>query len=448
MPVHLYILASSLDTAHREELEKQLVPHRELITRWSVADLSAGSDVARANEQQLAMAQLVVWLISPDFRVAEEQSAEARLALQLERAGALQIIPVLVRVTTHYAAPYIGRKVLPDNKVPVSAWADRDAAWRNVVAGIRTLAQEIAGIPDGYGPVVPFSRGPAPRIEVPAAAGNHPASVPPVSAPPVSMPVRATHPPMSSGVRSGAPAEMGPRHRATTATRESSASSPGKNPRRGSWTAWFVGLLVVAGAIAYWKIGAPTKDSTVEPPRSTVEPPRSTVEPPRSTTTRGACCGGVDCPREQQQASGTSCESQPDLCRACKSGRARVDGACSEPVPTTNLYRLRFAGASLPGYVPGSTDTICVQTPGASPICDTVSDSMYRPTLGTVSVATLIVSPGLDVWFVRAGKTMRTLRGMRANRAGTSIANASLCIGAVFTSPDRSEILRFYLDDP
>ena len=143
MPVHLYILASSLDTAHREELEKQLVPHRELITRWSVADLSAGSDVARANEQQLAMAQLVVWLISPDFRVAEEQSAEARLALQLERAGALRIIPVLVRVTTHYAAPYIGRKVLPDNKVPVSAWADRDAAWAPDGTLFMTTASEI-----------------------------------------------------------------------------------------------------------------------------------------------------------------------------------------------------------------------------------------------------------------------------------------------------------------
>jgi hypothetical protein len=157
------------------------------------------------------------------------------------------------------------------------------------------------------------------------------------------------------------------------------------------------------------------------------------------------CCGGVDCPKEQQRAEGTSCEN---ACRSCKSGRKRVSGACGEPIPPTNTYRLRLAGATIPGYVPGKTDTICVQRAGAAPVCAMVSDTMTSPLLGLVRMADLTTDPGMDVWFDRGKTRMRSSRGIRVQRTTSQFTNHALCVGAVLYSADESEIVRFYLEDP
>ena len=166
MPVQIYILCSPKDSAHRFELEKRLAPHPRLFSYWSTANTSPGNETAREAEQQLGNSQLAVWLISADFRFSEEQGTEAHRALELERAGTLRIIPVLIRSTTHFEAPYGERQVLPDNGSPVSTWPDSDAAWRNVVAGIRRVAERIAGTNEGPSPSssLPHAVAPGPSL--------------------------------------------------------------------------------------------------------------------------------------------------------------------------------------------------------------------------------------------------------------------------------------------
>ncbi len=158
------------------------------------------------------------------------------------------------------------------------------------------------------------------------------------------------------------------------------------------------------------------------------------------------CCGGKGCSREDERSEGTSC-AQPGHCNPCKSGRYRVEGACATPLPSGNTYNLRLAGATLPGYIPGKTDQICVQLPGQAPRCGEVEATMNGPVLGQASVADLSTHPGLDIWFTRGGTSMRSLRGMRLERTKEYYTLSALCTGAVLYSADHNEIIRFFLDD-
>jgi hypothetical protein len=473
MLVHVHILASPKDSAHREELEKQLAPHRDLITYWSSDRILVGEDIDPEVERQLARAQIAVWFISPDFRSMEEQGVEARRALALERAGGLRILPVLVRVTTHYAAPYAGRPVFPDNKVPVSSWNDRDAAWRNVVAGIRKAAQEIAGMSQqGYAAVPSQQAAAPPRIGEGRAAG--PVSSARVSAPPVSVPRESaasmSAPPVSGSPRASAPpsprsvAYLPPSVREQLAgpqvVPEERRIPPPASPRaRMGWAAGllFLATVAVLVAVGIGYFAADSKEGGVLPVSAGGAPstmaggaPSATTAAPPSTTTAGAppaeaCCGGVDCPNERLKADDTSC-GRPEACRPCKSGRRYVSGACGGALPGASFYKLRLAGLTTPGYGHPGTDRMCVKPGGGPSICATVAEAQFGPLLGKVRIDDLTGPLGVDVWFERDGARVATFAGMRPPK--THLSNVALCVGAVLYSADGKSIVRFFLDDP
>lgn len=444
MPVPVYILASTKDNAHREELEKQLAIHRDLLSYWSTTHVIPGDVIAPQIEERLCASRIVVWLISPDFRFMEEQGPEARRALELERVGVLQIVPVLVRITTHYAAPYVGRPVFPDNKVPVSSWNDRDAAWRNVVAGIRRIAQDIAGVAQGYAapplasprstpaPVSPRRPSAAPPVSAP-----RPSAAPPVSAPPVSIPVHSNAPPsprsvayLPPGVPTPIPPEPSPHRTSHSPAPPTTVNRPSPWRRVAAVLALALAVLV----LFLWQTG-----------QSPAAP--GPLSPSPASSPSDVCCGGVDCPAERRDAAGTSCAT-PGMCERCPSGRRLVAGACSDRIPSTDTYRLRLAGVTTPGYVPLKTDTICVQQPGQSPACAPVSSAMTSALPDLVRMDVLTTGPGIDVWFDRGGTRMRTLRGMRLDRSRSHFLRSALCIGAVLHSPSKKDIVRFYLEDP
>lgn len=448
MTVRLCILASPQDSTHRLDLEKQLAPHRELLSYWCVSNILPGNDVFSEIERELRRAQIVVWLITPDFRFTEEQSAEARLTLDLERTGSLRVIPVLVRNTTHYAAPYAGRAVFPDNKLPVTAWQDRDLAWRNVVAGIRRVAEEISGIASGYGPVMPLSL-PSPRLAPPAPSG--PVSFSRISAPPVSVPLRPSHPAVSVRSEVTPPPAPSTVEQAPLQSPVAAPPSPSEKraPPRRSRRGWVLGLTGIAVLAVLWLVigrQMPLFDSSHQSPSPF--PTESPTKPVSPKPMSAPCCGGVDCPEDQHQGRGTTCDSHPEECRPCRSGRRRVAGSCSDAIPSSNVYGLRYAGATLRGYVPGFTDTICVQAPGSTPSCATVAAAQKTPLPGTIAIGTMSTARGLDVWFERAGVRMWAGSGMHLDPARAAYTNSALCIGAVLYSPDKGDILRFYLDDP
>jgi pyrimidine deaminase RibD-like protein len=219
-----------------------------------------------------------------------------------------------------------------------------------------------------------------------------------------------------------------------------------------SWAPWLIGSLLTLSAIAvlyYMRNYVPVSgDGAAQlPPTS---PPLAL---PAASSLGAASPTPITSAVTNLTGDMCVCDEHPD-CQICKSGRERVAGACTAPIPSTRMYRLRLAGVSLidpkagKKYLPGVAETVCVQQPGSTPICATVSDAMSRPVLGLVRIDTLTNPPGIDVQF-RDGTTAKLqLRGVRMDRKDKFFTNRSFCYGAQLYSDDGSQIIRFFLEDP
>ena len=89
----------------------------------------------------LDQATIIVMLISANFLASKQD--EIQRAIELKEAGKAIIIPVLLRSTAWETSPLSQYQRLPSDGQPISLWPDRDAAFTDVVQGIRRVANGI-----------------------------------------------------------------------------------------------------------------------------------------------------------------------------------------------------------------------------------------------------------------------------------------------------------------
>jgi eukaryotic-like serine/threonine-protein kinase len=139
--VDVFISYAPEDEILREELEAHLsgLKHAGVIRTWSSRRIVAGDRWKEAVETKLGGAGVVLLLVSADYLASDYlYEVEATAALGRERAGRARVIPVLLRECVWEIAAFEGLAPLPANGKPVTGWSDRDAAWAEVVRGIRT----------------------------------------------------------------------------------------------------------------------------------------------------------------------------------------------------------------------------------------------------------------------------------------------------------------------
>lgn len=138
-PLRIFCGFDLIDDAFLKALEKWLAPleRQGLLT---VARLLAGDMVAEIISTQLGSADIALFLISPDLLASPLfLDLLAPIALEKQRTGTVRVVPVLVRPVEFEACPFGHLSPLPSNKVPVSSWRDKDAAWKDVLKGVRDL---------------------------------------------------------------------------------------------------------------------------------------------------------------------------------------------------------------------------------------------------------------------------------------------------------------------
>lgn len=149
-PIHLFYSYSHKD----EELRNQLEIHLALLRRqgfihhWHDRRIGAGQEWAGAIDANLESAQIILLLVSADF-IASDYCYEKETARAIERheAGEARVIPVLLRAVDWTDAPFAKLQALPKDGKPVTAWADRDAAWLDVAQGIRKAVEALRANP-------------------------------------------------------------------------------------------------------------------------------------------------------------------------------------------------------------------------------------------------------------------------------------------------------------
>jgi internalin A len=144
--LRLFCSYSHKDEDLRNQLERhlKLLQHRGVITSWCDRLIEAGQDWKGLISENLERADLILLLVSADFIASDYcYNIEMTRALERHKAGEAWVIPVILRDVDWSDAPFGKLQALPKNGKAVRRWPDRDAAWCNVVEGIKAAAVEL-----------------------------------------------------------------------------------------------------------------------------------------------------------------------------------------------------------------------------------------------------------------------------------------------------------------
>ena len=145
MAVKIFFCYAHEDEDLLNKLKRHLWPlqRQGLIDVWHDRDISAGSEWEHEISQHLNAAQLILLLVSPDFMYSEYcYEIEMQRALERLARGEAHVIPIILRPCEWDKAPFAHVQVLPRDGKPVTQWDNQDAAFHNVVQGIRRAIEQ------------------------------------------------------------------------------------------------------------------------------------------------------------------------------------------------------------------------------------------------------------------------------------------------------------------
>ena len=140
-PARIFVSYAHRDHRLLDELEVQLKLLARLgyILPWSDRRIDAGSSVSESVLSELARADLVLSLLSPDYLASRYCfDIELKRAVELR----LRIVPVILRECGWKHLQELRElKALPADGKPVTSWKDRNAAWNSVFEGLKSLIE-------------------------------------------------------------------------------------------------------------------------------------------------------------------------------------------------------------------------------------------------------------------------------------------------------------------
>ncbi len=152
-PIHIFLSYAASDEPLSRELQKHLSPlqQQNIIDMWSTGQIAAGTSWSQQINLRLRQADIILLLISADYLASNSSYTDIQMAIMRHNAGEAIAIPIILRPVDWKALPISKLMVLPDNGIPVSQWSSQDAAWANVVSGIRKVIEE-SRKPSGHSP--------------------------------------------------------------------------------------------------------------------------------------------------------------------------------------------------------------------------------------------------------------------------------------------------------
>ena len=146
MSYDVFISYSHKDTRMRNELASHLavLRHQDLIRDWYDGDIVPGTEWEPLTMEQLNTAQIILLLISARFIASTFcYSIELKAAMARHDAGTARVIPILLSDCEWGDTPFAKLKVLPYDGKPVTKWPLRDAAYTDIVQGIKRVIQDL-----------------------------------------------------------------------------------------------------------------------------------------------------------------------------------------------------------------------------------------------------------------------------------------------------------------
>lgn len=146
-PVTVFLSYVHEDEALMRRLEAHLssLKREGLISTWCDRHIQPGSHWAGIIDQHLNRASLILLLVSADFLASDYcYQIEVKRALERHQAGEAIVIPIVMRPVDWKRTPFAQIQALPDKAKAITDWSNQDAAFVNVVAGIRKIVERLA----------------------------------------------------------------------------------------------------------------------------------------------------------------------------------------------------------------------------------------------------------------------------------------------------------------
>lgn len=146
LPIDIFVCYAREDEEYRQRLEKHLAIFQKegLIHIWHDGKISPGEEWEQVIHTQLNTAQIVLFLLSPDFIASEYcYSVEMKKALERHIREEVRVIPIIIRPINWENTPLGKLQVLPKDAKPIALWRNRDAAFLDVEKGIRRVIEEV-----------------------------------------------------------------------------------------------------------------------------------------------------------------------------------------------------------------------------------------------------------------------------------------------------------------
>lgn len=115
---------------------------------------------------QLAQANLVIFLLTSHFLSSDQCRELLHRAQQTQQHRKLRLVPVVVSPCDWEASELGSLHAWPRNRRPVTSWPSQDAAWQDVVQGIRGIAAPGSTVGSAHGAGLPDLASQSSAIEV------------------------------------------------------------------------------------------------------------------------------------------------------------------------------------------------------------------------------------------------------------------------------------------
>ncbi|MBI1929986.1 SUMF1/EgtB/PvdO family nonheme iron enzyme [Candidatus Poribacteria bacterium] len=151
-PIEVFYSYAHEDEELRNELEKHLSVLRRqgVISNWHDRKISAGREWEGEISEHLNGSRIILLLISAAFLASDYcYDREMERALERHEAGEALVIPVILRAVDWEGELFGKLQALPKDAKPVTSWANRDEAFKNVAQGIRAAIEDLLPRPDG-----------------------------------------------------------------------------------------------------------------------------------------------------------------------------------------------------------------------------------------------------------------------------------------------------------
>src|SRR5712692_3909995 len=149
IPIEVFYAYAHKDAPFRNRLENHLslLSRQGLITQWHDRHILPGVDWAQTIDTHLERASVILLLISADFLASDYcYGIEMKRALERHQANEARVIPILLRQVDWKGAPFAHLQALPTGAKPITSWRNRDAAFRDVAAGIRRVIEDLSSL--------------------------------------------------------------------------------------------------------------------------------------------------------------------------------------------------------------------------------------------------------------------------------------------------------------